>query len=99
VLPTNYLKIRIGVVMSILAFSLLSAHANENSNRDSFLRAPTEPPRREKPDYTWYPVSVMVVFVGMLIWGFFIVGKGTKVKKLKRVKTKKKYGRWMNRPY
>lgn len=75
--------------MDQLAFSHFVAHAQENPNKESILRAPTELTRRERPDYTWYPVSVMVVFVGMLIWGFFIVGKGKKGKKLKRVKTKK----------
>lgn len=84
--------------MKLLAFSPIGAHADEISSRESFLQAPKETTKRERPDYTWYPVSVMVVFVGLVIWGFFIVGKGKK-KKVKRIKTKKKYGRWMDKPY
>lgn len=85
--------------MNQLGFPLFSVYAEENSNRGSFLQAPTERTKQERLDYAWYPVSVMVVFVGILIWGFFILGRWKKNEKIRRVKTKKKYGRWMNKPY
>lgn len=53
----------------------------------------------KKQDYTWYFISVSIVFLGILIWAFFILGKGKKSKKQRRPKTKKKYGRWKNIPY